>query len=75
MTLTVKRKLFMRILINGGEIEVETRDLRSVLIAAEIDPDSVLVAVNGDVSAPADLAEISLSDGDKLEVMRIVGGG
>lgn len=66
----------MRVTVNGEAREVpEGTDLRALVIRFEFRPEAVAAAVNGDVVSRARQAERVLRDGDKIEVIRAVGGG
>ena len=50
-------------------------DLAAFLTELEVDVRLVAVAHNGDVIPRRDYASVQLSDGDTLEIVRMVGGG
>ena len=65
------------IITNGKEIEVPTLPLtvEQFLISQGLLPRSVVVEYNGNATAPSEFGQISLHDGDRIEIVRIVAGG
>lgn len=62
--------------INGEERELpEALDLRALVVHLGWRPEAVAVAVNGEVVPRARLGERTVSAGDRVEVIRAVGGG
>lgn len=62
--------------INGEAHELpEALDLRTLVLRLGWRPEAVAVAVNGEVVPRARLAERSVAPGDRVEVVRAVGGG
>ncbi|MBL6764081.1 MAG: sulfur carrier protein ThiS [Verrucomicrobiae bacterium] len=65
-----------KILANGTAVEVGLPcSLEQFLIARNQLPRSVVVERNGEAVAPSQFAGVSLADGDRLEIVRIVAGG
>lgn len=66
----------MTIRVNGGEREVpEGATVKDLLGLLDIPPGPVAVEVNRDVVPRARHAEHVLRDGDRVEVVTLVGGG
>ena len=49
--------------------------LLEFLVARQLAPGSVVVERNGEALTPAEAREAVLTDGDRLEIVRIVAGG
>lgn len=70
----------MRVTANGREISVDSRTatgwtLEQFLIHQGLPPRSVVVEHNGEAVAPSQFRDRPLSDGDRLEIVKIVAGG
>lgn len=65
----------MSLLVNGERMAFEGRTLGELLEALRAPPDGVAVAVNGEVVPRSVRRERALADGDRVEVIRAVGGG
>ena len=67
----------MRLKVNGLDEETGASTLRELLLALGIDPGVrfLAVAVNGAVVRRAEWAQIPLSPGDEVEIVRPVQGG
>ena len=62
--------------INGKERELDApTNLVSYLEVLGVTGQRLAVAYNGTVLRKEELAEITLSEGDRLEIVRAVGGG
>jgi thiamine biosynthesis protein ThiS len=62
--------------VNGKQREIEAEvDLAAFLRVLEIDPRAVAVARNGEVVARAQHANVTVREGDSVEIVRMVGGG
>ena len=62
--------------VNGKEIELEAAlSLQELLRQEGFDAGSIAVEKNGHIVAKAAYATEMLSGGDKLEIVRLVGGG
>ncbi len=64
--------------VNGKPREIEGEReiaLPALLAAFEVNPRIVAVAINGDVIPKADYADVTVHEGDELEIVRMVGGG
>ena len=66
----------MRITVNGDPMEIpESSRLVDLLARLKLRPELVVVELNRDILKRADLDEVHLKEGDRLEVVQIVGGG
>jgi thiamine biosynthesis protein ThiS len=64
------------VVVNGKEREIEDEiDLAGFLQALEIDPRAVAVARNGEVVPRGRHTEVTVREGDAIEIVRMVGGG
>ncbi|MDR1534526.1 MAG: sulfur carrier protein ThiS [Planctomycetota bacterium] len=68
-----------RLLINGecreyGPGEAPT-DLNDLVRSVGLEPATVVVELNGTIIKRGDYAACGLSDGDRVEIVRMVGGG
>jgi len=65
-----------QIVVNGEarELEPGTR-LLDLLASLSLDPGAVAVEKNGEVLRRAQLGEVKLQPGDRLEIVRFVQGG
>lgn len=66
----------MRIQVNGNERELEDGATVLALIESlELTSDRVAIEVNRELVTRARHAETSLTDGDRVEIVTLVGGG
>jgi sulfur carrier protein len=66
----------MTVIANGEKVSApEACTLEFFLLDQGLLPRSVVVEHNGDAVAPSEFAERRISEGDRLEVVRIVAGG
>ncbi|GAB6138590.1 sulfur carrier protein ThiS [Halanaerobaculum tunisiense] len=66
----------MKITLNGEEETLETEiSLIDFLTARNLDPDKLVIEYNQEIISREEWANITLQDGDQLEVLRFVGGG
>lgn len=66
----------MRAWVNGEAMELpEGTTLRALVEQVGARPDAVAVARNGEVVPRARLATVPVAEGDKVEIIRAVGGG
>ena len=61
--------------VNGKEIEKKFAMLGEYLRSENYDLKRIAVELNGEIAPKSKYDEISLKDGDKLEVVNFVGGG
>ena len=66
----------IRVTINGDEQEIpNAMPLSEYVSSLGVNPKMIAIAYNGEVLRRDEWAEVTLSDGDSLEVVRAVGGG
>lgn len=66
----------MKLIINGNEQEVsELKQLSDLAQALELPAFGTAIELNGQVIRKAEYATTALNPGDKLEIVRLVGGG
>ncbi len=66
----------LRLIVNGKQREVEAPiTIAGFLASLGYDGRYVAVARNGDVLDRAAFGQVALEDGDRLEIVRPVGGG
>ena len=68
--------LMLRISVNGTPREVPApATLADLLTHLALDPRQVVVELNREIVRRARLAEVTLADGDAVELVHFVGGG
>ena len=66
----------MNITVNGKAMDVEPGvTVDGLLALLEIKRDYTAVAVNREITPKSDYASLKLGDGDKVEIVRPMGGG
>lgn len=66
----------MRLVVNGEERNVpEGTTIAALLDRLELDPGAVVVERNREIVSRDDVDEVRLEEGDRLEIVRFVGGG
>ena len=66
----------IRVTINGEEQEItDSTPLQEYVSSLGVNPKMIAIAYNGEVLRRDEWAEVTLSEGDSLEVVRAVGGG
>ncbi len=66
----------INLIVNGKENQLEgPTDLISYLKTLNVNMRSIAVAHNGEVVPRDELEGVTLEDGDRLEIVRAVGGG
>ena len=66
----------IRLTINGEEQEFpDATPLSEYVTSLGVSPKMIAIAYNGEVLRRDQWAEVTLSEGDNLEVVRAVGGG
>lgn len=64
------------VIANGEKLDAELPcSIETFLLGHNMLPRSVVVEHNGEAIAPSEFAGRQLSDGDRLEIVRIVAGG
>lgn len=61
--------------VNGDAYRAHPGSIADFIVSLELDPKKVAVEHNGEIAPRSLLAQIALSDGDKLEIVHFVGGG
>lgn len=66
----------MKITVNGKERTFEA-DMPATLLIEKLGVDirTVAIALNGEVVPKPTLADVTVKDGDAIEIVRMVGGG
>jgi thiamine biosynthesis protein ThiS len=66
----------MKLVINGDERELENGlTIATFLATKDLRPEMVVVEHNGEIVPRGEYASVTLSDGDKLEVVQMMAGG
>lgn len=66
----------MRLVVNGEERDVpEGTTVAALLDRLELDPGAVVVERNREIVSRDEVDEVRLEEGDRLEIVRFVGGG
>ncbi len=66
----------MRLVVNGAPRDLDAPLVIETLLGQlKVDPRLVAVAVNGEVVPRRDFGTVTLAEGDRVEVVRMVGGG
>ena len=63
------------VIINGQETAAAGRTLADYLAGSGLDKGRVAVEINGEIVPRGKYAATVLQDGDKVEIVRFVGGG
>jgi sulfur carrier protein len=64
------------IVLNGKTRDLEASvSLPALLELLGVNPQQVAIAVNGDVVPRRDWSKVTVRDGDRIEIVRAVGGG
>ena len=66
----------MHVVVNGDRREVaDGATIASLLAELELEPRTVAVELNQDIAPREQYGEQRLADGDRLEIVTLVGGG
>jgi sulfur carrier protein len=65
----------MEIQVNGEVLTVEPMTVRELLCSLDLDPARLAVERNRDIVPKGEYESVTLQEGDKLEIVRFVGGG
>lgn len=66
----------MQLIVNGAPRDIDgPLALEALLAQLRVDPRLVAVAINGEVVPRRDYGCLALAEGDRVEVVRMVGGG
>ena len=68
--------VFMKVTVNGKDMDVEPGiTVDGLLAVLNIKREYTAVAVNREITPKSDYASVKLGDGDKIEIVRPMGGG
>ena len=65
----------IRLLINGGAKETDVTDLHSLIRELGLPAPLLLIEHNGEALHRSQWEEVTLKDGDRLELMAVAAGG
>lgn len=66
----------IQITVNGNETQIaSTMTVEELLNTVEVPPNYLAVEVNEEVVPREDYANVKVTDGDRVEVVTLVGGG
>lgn len=66
----------MLVVINGIEMQIpESATVRALIVSKKLKPESVLVCINDEVIPRGSWENLTLRADDRIDVVRIVGGG
>lgn len=65
----------MNLTINGAARAIMATDLAALLAELQIDPARVAIEHNGQILRADQYSATGLAEGDRLEIVRFVGGG
>ena len=65
----------MKINLNGKKVESQSGTLMALVLEQGFDPDSLIVEVNFEVIRQEIWQDVSIKEGDNIELLSFVGGG
>jgi len=65
----------MKINLNGKKMESESQTLMDLVLEKGLDPNSLITEVNFEVIRQETWKDVSIKDGDNIELLSFVGGG
>ena len=66
----------VKITVNGNEVEIErSMSVEEMLDCVDVPPNYLAVEINGDVVPREHYTSVDVNDGDRVEVVTLVGGG
>jgi thiamine biosynthesis protein ThiS len=66
----------MKLVVNGSERDVgDVVDVRNLIELLKLDPKSLVVEHNGEILRREQFENAKLTEGDRVELVRFVGGG
>ncbi len=65
----------MEISVNGKTIEFEKEYISDIIVLYKLNPEEIAVEVNGTIVHSEEYAATGVKEGDKIEIVRFVGGG
>lgn len=61
--------------VNGEALDIAGQTVAGYLAGTDYDPKRIAVERNGEIVARAHYGEVTLADGDHVEIVSFVGGG
>jgi sulfur carrier protein len=65
----------MKLIINGEQQELSTGTLADLLVALDYEGDWLATAVNGELVSRSERGQVTLNDGDRIEILAPKQGG
>ena len=65
----------MKINLNGKKVESKTQTLTDLILEQGFNPDSLIVEINFKVIRQEAWQDVSIKEGDNIELLSFVGGG
>jgi thiamine biosynthesis protein ThiS len=65
----------MKLIVNGAERSLEAASVAALLAELELRPEVVAVELNGALVPRAEHGATTLAEGDRVEIVTLVGGG
>ena len=65
----------MKIDLNGKKVKSESKTLMDLVIEKCLDPNSLIAEVNFEMIRQDTWKDVSIKDGDNIELLSFVGGG
>ncbi|MCD6293346.1 MAG: sulfur carrier protein ThiS [Deltaproteobacteria bacterium] len=65
----------MKIDLNGKKVKSVSKTLMDLVIEKDLDPNSLIAEVNFEVIRQDTWKDVSIKDGDNIELLSFVGGG
>ena len=65
----------MKITLNGEPREIPVTTLNQVISSYQLNPEAIVIELNGVIAPKQDWATTALNDGDQVEIVSFVGGG
>jgi len=65
----------MKINLNGKKMESESQTLMDLVLEKGFEPNSLIAEVNFEVIRQETWKDVSIKDGDNIELLSFVGGG
>lgn len=65
----------MQIKLNGEQREVQTTTVAQLISSYSLNPEAVVIEINGVIAQKQDWPTTTINDGDQVEIVSFVGGG
>ncbi|MCX8029081.1 MAG: sulfur carrier protein ThiS [Brevinematales bacterium] len=65
----------MKVTINGQKTEVNLENLKEILEKLGYNIHSYVVVLNGEIVPKSKIPELTIKEGDDIEILTIMGGG